>query len=138
MRRERGGLLERHGRLMGRYRWLVIPEWIGILVVAFMLAGRLGDVTSTEQRLPGSEGERGVELIRSHFSDGRDYSEVQAVFRNPRRTVDDPAYRTAVTASLRRAAAVVPGTRVVSYFSTGSADLVGQDAHLTFATLRLR
>ena len=31
----------------------------------------------------------------------------------------------------------MPGTRVVSYFSTGSRDLVGQDGHMTFATLSL-
>jgi len=57
------------------------------------------------------------------------------VFRNRTLTVDDPGYRAAVDASLTRAAAVVPGTRVVSYFGTGSRDLVGDHGHLTFATL---
>src|SRR5205823_3359812 len=95
------------------------------------------EVTTSDLTLPNTEAQRGTELIQSHFAEGREYSDVQPVFRNPRLTVDDLAYRAAVTASLARAARVVPGTTVVSYFSTGSRDLVGQDGHLTFATLRL-
>lgn len=129
--------LHRHGRLMARGRWIVIPLFLALLVGAVMLAGRIGEVTSSEQSLPGSEAARGVELIRAHFSDGRESSDVQPVFRNPALTVDDPAYREAVTAALRRGAAVVPGTRVVSYFGTGSRDMVGRDGHMTFATLTL-
>src|SRR5262245_21971516 len=138
MSNERGtSFLERHGRRMARWRWAVIPVWIALLVGAFGLAGGLGDVTSSEATLPGSEAQRGIDLVETHFSGGRQYAEVQPVFRNPRLTVDDPAYRAAVTASLDRAARVVPGTRVVSYFNTGSRDLVGRDGHMTFATLRL-
>jgi hypothetical protein len=96
--------------------------------------GRIGDVTTDEQALPGSEAMRGVELIETRFSDGREATDIQPVFRHPTLRVGDPAYRVAVTASLERAAAVVPGTRVVSYFSSGSDDLVGQDGHMPFAT----
>ncbi len=131
----RSSILERHGRLMARGRWIVIPLFLVLLVGAVMLAGRIGDVTTDEQSLPGSEAVRGIELVETHFSDGREATDIQPVFRNPDLTVDDPAYREAVTASLERAAQVVPGTRVVSYFSTGSRDLVGQDGHMTFATL---
>lgn len=131
----RPSILERHGRLMARGRWVVIPLFLALLVGAVMLAGRIGDVTTDEQTLPGSEAVRGIELVETHFSDGREATDVQPVFRSPDLTVDDPAYRAAVTESLGRAAQVVPGTRVVSYFSTGSSDLVGQDGHMTFATL---
>jgi RND superfamily putative drug exporter len=40
-----------------------------------------------------------------------------------------------VTASLARAARLVPGTRVTSYFVTGSRDMVGDGGHMTFATI---
>lgn len=131
----RTSILERHGRLMARGRWVVIPLFLVLLVGAVMLAGRIGDVTTDEQALPGSEAMRGVELIETRFSDGREATDVQPVFRHPTLTVEDPAYEAAVTESLERAAAVVPGTRVVSHFSTGSDDLVGQDGRMTFATL---
>lgn len=122
---------------MARGRWIVIPLFIALVVGAMMLAGRIGEVTSSQQSLPGSEAARGIDLIQTHFSNGRETTDVQPVFRNPTLTVDDPGYRAAVTASLERAAALVPGTRVVSYFGTGSRDLVGQDGHMTFATLSL-
>ena len=120
---------------MGRLRWAVIPLFLLVIAGAVMLSGRVGDVMTSEQSLPGSEGQRGIELIQTRFSDGREATEIQPVFRNPDLTVEDPAYRSAVSASLERAAQVVPGTRVVSYFSTGSDDMVGQDGHMTFATL---
>jgi len=129
--------LHRHGRLVARARWVVIPLFLALMVGAVMLAGRIGEVTTSEATLPGSEAARGLQLLQDHFSHGRETTDVQPVFRNPRLTVDDPAYRAAVTRSLDRAAAVVPGTRVVSYFGTGSRDLVGQDGHMTFATLSL-
>ena len=128
-------ILERHGRLMARGRWIVIPLFVALLVGAVMLAGRIGDVTTDEQTLPGSEAARGIELVQTRFSDGREATDIQPVFRNPSLTVNDPAYWAEVTAALKRGAGVVPGTRVVSYFTTGSRDLVGQDGHMTFATL---
>jgi hypothetical protein len=45
-----------------------------------MLGGRLGEVTTSEAALPGSEGQRGIELIETHFSGGRQISEIQPVF----------------------------------------------------------
>ena len=122
---------------MARGRWIVIPLFALLMVGAVMLAGRIGDVTTSEATLPGSDAARGIALMEAHFSDGRETTDVQPVFRHPDLTVDDPGYREAVTRSLERAAAVVPGTRVVSYFGTGSRDLVGQDGHMTFATLTL-
>ncbi|MEW6581863.1 MAG: MMPL family transporter [Actinomycetota bacterium] len=128
--------LERHGRRMARRRWWVVGAWIALMVVAVGLAARLGEVTTTEVTLPGTEAQRGITLIQDHFADG-DYTTVQPVFRRRTLTVDDPAYRREVTAALDRAARVVPGTQVVSYFSSGSRDFVGDGGHLTYATLRL-
>ncbi len=129
-------MLERHARWVIRRRWWVVAGWIVLLVVGFMLASRIGDVTSSQVTLPGKESQRGLDLIQNKFGNG-DSTSLQAVFRNPSATVNDPAYRAAVTAGLTRAAAVVPGTQVVDYFSSGSRDLVGDGGHLTYATLRL-
>ena len=63
--------LERHGRLMGRLRWVVIPALDRAPGGRVMLGGRLGDVTTSEATLPGTEGQKGLELIQTHFSDGR-------------------------------------------------------------------
>jgi hypothetical protein len=55
---------------MARGRWIVIPLLVALLVGAAVLAGRLGEVTSSEQTLPGSEAARGADLIDAHFSGG--------------------------------------------------------------------
>lgn len=133
----REGPLARHGRRMARWRWVVIPLWVLVIAVAAMFGGRIGDVLTDEAHLPGSDAERGVHLIESHFAGGGEFSEVTPVFRSPGLTVDDPEYRDAVTAGLDRAAAIVPGTEVVSYFSNGARDMVGDDGHLSIATLRM-
>jgi RND superfamily putative drug exporter len=128
--------LEKHARLMARRRWWVVGGWIAVLVVMMSLAARIGEVTTTQVSLPGTESQRGIDLIEDNFANG-EYTTVQPVFRHRTLTVDDPAYREAVTASLERAAKVVPGTQVVSYFSSSSRDFVGDGGHLTYATLRL-
>lgn len=132
-----GGALARHGRRMARWRWAVIPLWLAVMVAAVLLGGRLGDVLTDEFTQPGSEAERGIHMIQANFAGGGEFAEVMPVFRNETLTVDDPGYRAAVTASLDRAVALVPGTEVVSYYGTGARDMVGDDGHLTVATLRL-
>jgi len=129
-------MLERHARRMARHRWWVVGAWAILVVVGFWLALGIGKVTTSQVTLPGTESSRGLNLIADNFAKG-DSTSLQAVFRNPTATVDDPAFKAAVTASLARAAKVVPGTGVVSYYSSGSRNLVGDGGHLTFATLRL-
>ena len=128
--------LERHARWVIRHRLAIVLSWIVLFVVAGFLAGRIGDVTTSQVNLPGTEAQRGFDVIKTNFAGG-DYSTLQPVFRSRTETVDDPAYRAGVTAALARAAQVVPGTQVVSYYTTGSPDLVSADRHTTFATLRL-
>src|SRR5262245_21593226 len=129
-------MLERHARFVARRRWWIVAGWIVLLVVGFMLASRVGDVTTNEVSLPGKESQRGVDLIEQHFGNGQSTS-LQAVFQSDQLTVNDAQFRSGVQSSLARAAALVPGTQVVDYYKTGSGDLVGNDGHLTFATLRL-
>jgi RND superfamily putative drug exporter len=129
-------MLERHARWVIRRRWWIVAAWVVLVIIGFTLAARIGDVTSTQVALPGKESQRGVDLIKQKFGDGESTS-MQVVYRNPSATVDDPAYRAAVTTGLARAAAVVPGTQVIDYYTSGSRDLVGGGGHLTYATLRL-
>jgi putative drug exporter of the RND superfamily len=129
-------MLERHARWVIRRRWWVVAAWIVLLAIGLMLAPRIGDVTSNQVTLPGKESQRGIDLIEQKFGNGES-SSLQVVYRNPNATVDDASYREPVTAGLRRAAAIVPGTQVIDYYSSGSSDLVGDDGHLTYATLRM-
>ena len=126
--------LERHARRVIRARWWVIAAWA--VLVAAAIAAIPAIATTGEVTLPGTESQEGRELIQQAFGDG-ETSSVQPVFVHPTLVVTDPAYAGPVTASIERAARVVRGTTVVSFYSTGSPDLVGDDGHLTFVTLRL-
>ena len=129
-------MLERHARWVIRRRWWVVAGWIVLFAIGLMLAPRIGDVTSNQVTLPGKESQRGIDLIEENFGNGES-SSLQVVYRNPNATVDDASFREPVIAGLKRAAAIVPGTQVIDYYSSGSSDLVGDDGHLTYATLRM-
>ncbi len=60
-------LLERHGRRMARGRWVVIPLFLVLLVGAFSSADASAEVISSEQSLPGSEAQRGIELVQTEL-----------------------------------------------------------------------
>jgi RND superfamily putative drug exporter len=130
--------LERYGRQVGRWRWPVLALWVVLLAGAVVLAGRAGEVMTDDQGLPGSESQRGGDLIEQAFSDGSGTtSELRLVFRDPGATVDDPAFREAAVRDIDAAATVVPGSSAISYYGTGDPDLVGEDGHMTYATIRM-
>ena len=60
------GFMERHARRMHRRRWWVVAAWIAFMVVALGLASRVGEVTTTEVTLPGTEGQAGYYHTPEH------------------------------------------------------------------------
>jgi uncharacterized membrane protein YdfJ with MMPL/SSD domain len=128
-------MFERLGRTMVRRRW-----WVVGLAVAFMVFGGLwgtqvfGSLTSEGFNDPASESSRAVE--RAEAALGRTGNDVVVLYTGRDTTVDDPAFRRAVTGTLEALPDdVVTGT--VSYWSTNSPALVSQDRHATYAVLTL-
>jgi RND superfamily putative drug exporter len=64
--------------------------------------------------------------------------DVLALYSSPTATVTDPAFRDAVTAALDRAKASPQVASVISFYDTGSPDLVSTDRHATYAAIILR
>jgi RND superfamily putative drug exporter len=64
--------------------------------------------------------------------------DVLALYSSPTATVTDPAFRDAVTAALDRAKANPQVVSVISFYDTGSPDLVSTDRHATYAAIVLR
>jgi RND superfamily putative drug exporter len=128
-------MFERLGRTVFRRRWWVLGLaavfvvfagiW-GTQVFGSLITGGFGD--------PASESNRAVE--RAEATLGRAGNDVVVLYRSPDTTVDDPAFRQAVTATLDGLPDDVV-TGLVTYYGTNSPALVSHDRHATYAVLTL-
>ena len=129
-------MTEMLGRFAYRRRWLVLAAAVAFLAVAVAWGtGVFGRLTSGGFEDPGSQSARAAAVAAADL--GRDDADVVVLYRSADRTVDDPAYRQAVTGTL----AALPAdavARAVSWFGTGAPGLVSADRHATYAVLTLR
>jgi uncharacterized membrane protein YdfJ with MMPL/SSD domain len=129
-------MTERLGRFAYRRRWLVLAAAVAFLAVAVAWGtGVFGRLTSGGFEDPGSQSARAAAVAAADL--GRDDADVVVLYRSADRTVDDPAYRQAVTGTLD----ALPDDaveRTVSWFGTGAPGLVSADRHATYAVLTLR
>jgi uncharacterized membrane protein YdfJ with MMPL/SSD domain len=129
-------MFETWGRVIFRRRRLVLL--LAVVAVAAAAAwgtGVFGKLQSAGGFAPpASQSEQESALAASAF--GRDASDVIVLYQSRNLTVRTPAYRDAVTTSLRR----LPPGRVESvqtYWSTGSSRFVSADGRTTYAVLEL-
>jgi len=129
-------MTEKLGRFAYRRRWLVLAAAMAFLAVAVGWGtGVFGRLTSGGFEDPGSESARAAAVAAADL--GRDDADVVVLYRSQDRTVDDPAYRQAVTGTLE----ALPSdavARTVSWFDTRAPGLVSADRHATYAVLTLR
>lgn len=128
-------MFERLGRLVyRRRRWVVA---LSVAIVAFAGAwgtGVFGQMTGGGFDDPASESSRAAVLAVQEL--GRDTADVVVLYRSDDLTVDDPAYRDAVTGSRT----ALPGglvERATTWFDTGAAPRVSEDRRSTYAVLQL-
>jgi trehalose monomycolate/heme transporter len=129
-------MFETLGRVAYRRRWAVLVAALAFLAVAAAWGtGVFGRLTGAGFEDPGSESARATAVAAANL--GRDDADVVVLYRSAGRTVDDPAYRQAVTTTL----AALPADaveRTVSFYGTNAPGLVSQDRHSTYAVLTLR
>src|SRR3954470_2791293 len=94
-------MFEAWGRFVHRRRWPILA--VAVAAIAFMAVwgtGVFGALQSTGGfDVPGSGSIKGSEIAQRDL--GRSEADVVVLYRDPGgRTVDDPAYRAAVTGSL--------------------------------------
>ncbi|HZB47600.1 MAG TPA: MMPL family transporter, partial [Mycobacteriales bacterium] len=129
-------MFEALGRVAFRRRWWVIAAAVAFLAFAGGWGtGVFGSLTGAGFDDPGSDSYRAAERAAAEL--GRDDADVVVLYRSPDRTVDDPAFRQAVTGTLAALPADVV-ERTTTYYSTGAAGLVSEDRRGTYAVLVLR
>lgn len=117
-----------------RRRWVVAAALAFLAFAGVWGTGVFGSLTSGGFEDPDSESARSAAVVAADL--GRDEADVVVLYRSPDRTVEDPAFRRAVTATL----AALPAAdvaRSVDWFSTRAPGLVSADRHATYAVLTL-
>ncbi len=126
-------MLERLGHLTyTRRRWVLAVAGVFVLVA-------IGWGTSVFSRLvgggfndPGAESTRAATVADQTF--GRDAVDVVVIYSSPTLTVDDPAFRSAVTSTLT----ALPKADVAAVFTADQAPgMVSADRHSTYVAIRL-
>ncbi|MGH3240000.1 MAG: MMPL family transporter, partial [Spirillospora sp.] len=129
-------MFERLGRWVYRHRRLVLGCALGAVLFAGVWGTRLFPALSGGGfDAPHSDSVRAAETIEARL--GRDDADVLVLYRSDRTTVDDPGYRGAVVSAV---GALPPGVvqRAVTYWNSGSADLVSADRRATYVAITLR
>ncbi|HEY6748118.1 MAG TPA: MMPL family transporter [Mycobacteriales bacterium] len=117
-----------------RRRWILAAALAFLAFAGIWGTGVFGSLTSGGFEDPDSESARAAAVVAADL--GRDEADVVVLYRSPDRTVDDPAFRRAVTGTL----AALPAAdvaRTVDWFSTRAPGLVSADRHATYAVLTL-
>src|SRR5437773_11205561 len=121
------GTLGRLAYFTARHRWAVIGVWIALTLLGGVAAGKLSSRWYQSFSIPGKPAYEASQRTLKAFGVGVRPPSV-VVFH----TSGDATRSRAIEEAMRRAAAVVPGGRASSYFSTGSLMYVSSDRHTAF------
>ena len=95
-------------RFIIRHRWKVLALWLVLFLVGGFAASHVGDLLTNRFSVPGSDAERGLDLLQDRF-DERGDGAFTLVVKTGRPVTQRVVRRVAHAAS--RAAAVVPNAR---------------------------
>ena len=119
-------------RITSRHPWRTLGFWLVLLVLAAVMAPRLGDALTTEGNFTNRpESVVGDELLEERLRGERPMTET-IIVHSDTLTVDDPGFRSrvfALVAELRTMSDIVGSAD--SYYHTGAEEFVSQDRHTT-------
>jgi RND superfamily putative drug exporter len=123
-------VLERLAHFVIRRRRLVVLTWIALFVFGIFATSRLSDRWFESFSIPGYSAYESNQRALKTFGTGAQ-APLVAVFRSD----GDVTQAKGIERAVEKAAAVNPGSRSSSYFSTGSNAYVSKDRHTTFAEI---
>src|SRR5438874_6723376 len=125
------------GRTVVRARWWVLAAGIAFAIVGGLWGTGVFNVVSAGGfNDPDSESARAADRIVSEV--GRQDVDVIALYSSKESTVDDPAFRDAVTATVSKLDGRGEVIQVLDYYRTHSPAFVSTDHHATYVAIRLK
>src|SRR4051794_3271158 len=101
--------MARWTRFIARNRGKVLLAWLVVVVVAGGASAGLGDLLTNRFSVPGSDAEKGFDLLKGHF--GKQGDGFTLVAQVPAARQGDPALQREVQAAALRGARAVRGGR---------------------------
>src|SRR3954451_4059686 len=123
-------VLARLAHQIVRYPWVVICAWIALTLFGGVAAGQVSNRWFESFSIPGYSAYEANQRTLKTFGTG-EQAPLVAVFRSD----GDVTKKAGIAAAIAAAAKVNPGSRVSSYWSTGSRAFVSKDGHTTFAEI---
>src|SRR5579884_3762452 len=123
-------MLARLAHHVVRHRRAVIGVWIALTLFGAYSAQRVSKRWFQSFSIPGYSAYETNQRTLKAFGSG-EQAPLVAVFHSP----GDVTQQKGIAKAVAAAAAVNPGSRVSSFFSTGSRAYVSKDGHTTFATI---
>jgi putative drug exporter of the RND superfamily len=120
-------LLARLAHLIARRRFVVIGVWLALTVFGAFAAGQVSKRWYQSFSIPGKSAYEADQRTFKAFGTGVRPPNVVVYHTN-----GDATGSAAIQASMKRAAATMPGARVSSYFTTHNSMYVSSDKHTTF------
>ncbi|HKA67018.1 MAG TPA: MMPL family transporter, partial [Solirubrobacterales bacterium] len=102
--------MERWTRAVIANRKKVLAAWLVLFVLGGYGASHLGDLLSNRFSVPGSDAERGLDLLKERFNERGDGA-FTLVFRTERPIAGTPAFRAEATKAASEAASAVDGAK---------------------------
>jgi RND superfamily putative drug exporter len=123
-------VLERLAHLVIRRRRWIVFGWIALTLFGLFSTTRLADRWFESFSIPGYSAYEANQRTLKTFGSG-EIPPLVAVFHSD----GDVTKEKGITAAIAKGAAVIQGSRISSYFSTGSDAYVSKDRHTTFAEI---
>ena len=120
-------MLARLAHVVARHRWKVITAWIVLTLFGAFAAGQVSKRWYQSFSIPGKSAYEANQRTLKAFGTGVRPPNVVVFHTN-----GDATKSAAIPAAMKRAAAVMPGARTSSYFTTHDLMYVSKDRHTTF------
>jgi len=120
-------VLERLAHVIARRRWTIIGVWLVLTLFGAFAAGQVSKRWYQSFSIPGKSAYEASQRTLKAFGTGVRPPNV-VVYK----TSGDATQSQAIRESMARAAAVLPGSRTSSWFSTHNSMYVSKDKHTTF------
>src|SRR5919109_2071092 len=102
--------MERWTRRVVSHRKKILAGWVVLLVVGGLAAANLGGLLTNRFSVPGSDAERGLDMLKERFNERGDGS-FFLVFRADRPVASSPAFRREAEKAAGEAAGAIDGAR---------------------------